>query len=112
VRLDAGLTLDAQMLSLEVTGVERAGDQMQVRTRERWKYRDRRIGTGEQVSEESLDAYEMLYVFQWVDPSWVVNEIRFMSEPQVGRQKLPFPNERPAATPGLSAAVPDQGGQP
>jgi len=90
VRLDMGLTLDSQLLSLEVTGVEKSRDELRVTTKEHWRYRDRKIGTGEQVGEESLDSYEMLYVFKKTGPTWLVDEIRFSSPPQVGRKQTPW----------------------
>lgn len=86
VRLDMGITLDSQLLSLEVTGVEQAPGEMKVRTRERWRYRDLKIGTGQQVGEESLDHYEMLYLFKKTGPEWLVDGIQFTAEPQVGRK--------------------------
>ncbi len=64
---------------------------MQVWTKERWRYCDRRIGTGQQVGEESLDTYEMLYIFKQIDRAWLVDEIKFNAPPQVGRQKTPWP---------------------
>jgi len=90
VRLDLGLTLDSQLLSLEITSVEKAKDELRVTTKERWRYRDRRIGTGEQVGEESLDSYAMLYVFKRTGKAWLVDEIRFTSPPQVGRKQTPW----------------------
>ena len=96
VRLDLGLTLDSQLLSLEVTGVEKTKDEMRVQTQERWRYRDRKIGTGEQVGEESLDSYQMLYIFKKMERAWLVDEIRFTSTPQVGRTQTTWVAERPA----------------
>jgi cytochrome c biogenesis protein ResB len=96
VRLDLGITLDSQLLSLEVTGVEKTKDEMQVRTKERWRYRDLKIGTGQQVGEESLDAYGMLYIFKKIDKAWMVDEIRFTSPPQVGRKQTPWIADRHA----------------
>ena len=87
VRLDFGITLDSHLLSLEVTGVERAKDVMRVSTKERWRYRDLRIGSGKQVGEESLDSYEMLYIFTNINKAWLVDEIRFTRPPRVGRSQ-------------------------
>lgn len=87
VRTDLGLTMDSQLLKLEVLGVEKAKDEMRVRTKEEWKYRDLKIGTGEQVGQESKDAYEMLYVFKKIDKQWLVDEIQFASAPKVGREQ-------------------------
>ena len=104
VRLDAGMTLDSKLTFLEITGVEKSADELRVKTRERWTYRDRQIGTGKQVGEESNDSYEMLYIFKNMNKAWLVDEIRFTSEPKVGRKKLPFPNERPSASHGSNTA--------
>lgn len=86
VRLDMGLLLDAELLSLEVTGVKREGAALQVTTREKWRYRDRRIGTGEQVGEASVDEYGMRYTFVRQDKAWVVDELGFTTPPVVGRK--------------------------
>jgi len=90
VRLDLGLTLDSELLTLVITHVERRSGELRVRTRERWRYRERRIGSGKQVGEESLDNYEMLYVFKKAGPAWLVDEIQFTSPPEVGRKQLPW----------------------
>lgn len=108
VRLDAGITLDSQLLSLEITGVEKAGDEMRVQTKEKWSYRDRKIGTGEQVAEASEDSYEMLYVFKKIEKAWLVDEIRFTSPPQIGRKQLPFPNGRAPVSHGMASEAPTQ----
>jgi hypothetical protein len=94
VRLDMGITLDAHLLSLEVTGVEQPQDELRVQTQERWRYRDLKIGSGKQVGEESLDAYEMLYIFKKSKQAWMVEEIRFTAPPQVGRKAAPWQAER------------------
>jgi hypothetical protein len=96
VRLDLGLTLDAQLLSLEVTGVEQAKHQMRVQTKEHWRYRDRKIGTGEPVGEDALDSYKMLYIFKKMNGAWLVDEIRFTSAPQIGRKQPTWNADRPA----------------
>jgi hypothetical protein len=85
VRLDMGLTLDSEMLSLDVVGVEQKGDELRVRTQEQWRYRERRIGTGEPVGEASFDSYAMLYRFKRGKGAWLVDEIRFAAPPRVGR---------------------------
>ena len=87
VRLDLGMTLDSQLLTLEILKVEKLKTEMQVRTRERWSYRDLKIGSGVQVGEASLDNYEMLYIFKQEGKAWLVDEIRFASPPQVGRKQ-------------------------
>jgi hypothetical protein len=101
VRLDLGLTLDSQMLSLEITDVEQAKNQLRVQTKEHWSYRDLRIGTGKQVGEASQDAYEMTYYFTNMNKAWLVDEIKFAAPPQVGRKQTPWIADRsqlPGAT--------------
>ena len=102
VRLDLGLTLDSQLLSLEVNQVETSKDALRVSTRERWRYRDRKIGTGAQVGEESLDSYEVLYVFKKTGQAWLVDEIRFLSPPQVGRKQMSWLADHGSA-PGITS---------
>ena len=48
------------------------------------------IPPGEQVGAESLDSYEMLYLFRYSDRAWKVDEIRFTAPPQVGRKTTPW----------------------
>jgi hypothetical protein len=88
VRTDLGLTLDSQLKSLEVTGVEAAEDKLRVTTRETWHYSDRKIGSGEQVGEASDDRYEMLYLFDKTNRDWRVDELRFLAKPTVGRTQM------------------------
>jgi hypothetical protein len=107
VRLDFGITLDSHLLSLEVTGVERAKDVMRVSTKERWRYRDLRIGSGQQVGEESLDSYEMLYIFTNINKAWLVDEIRFTKPPWVGRSQTAWLADRKAAPAGANPAQPE-----
>ena len=59
VKLDQGLTLDAQLLELRVLKVERAHDAVLVETAEEWYYQERRIGSGERVGQDSRDRYHM-----------------------------------------------------
>ena len=87
IRRDFNLTLDSRLLSLEVTGVEQSKAELRVRTNERWRYRDVRIGTGQQVGEGSLGSYEMLYIFTNINKAWLVDEIRFTKPPGAGRRQ-------------------------
>ncbi len=89
-RLDMGLILDARMDTMEVLGVEHVKEDLRVRTRERWRYRDLQTETGRQVGEASVDHYEMLYHFQNHKGTWLVEEIRFTATPQVGRKEVPW----------------------
>lgn len=90
VRVDMGISLDAQMLELEIVSVEMESDVLSVKTKERWHYRDLRIGTGDQVGEDSTDQYEMLYLFNKEKDKWMVSETKFVVEPQVGRKAMPW----------------------
>lgn len=94
VRLDLGITLDSQLLSLEVTGFEQAKAALQVHTKEKWSYRDLKIGTGAQVGESSHDAYEMTYYFTNMNKTWLVDEIKFAAPPQIGRTNVPWVADR------------------
>jgi hypothetical protein len=85
VKRDAGITLDAQVTELIVEGAERKGDDLVVTTRERWHYRDRKIGTGAQVGEESTDAYHLRYRFRRAGGRLKLVETEFVDPPQVGR---------------------------
>jgi hypothetical protein len=91
VKRDAGVVLDAKLLELQFVRTARDGDRWVVETRERWHYRDRRIGTGEQVGEESTDAYAMRYTFSRKDGRYILEDLTFVGEPQVGRRKAPMP---------------------
>ncbi len=88
VKLDQGITLDAQLSSFAVLGVERGKDEVLVHTEERWYYRDRRIGTGEQVGQDSNDHYFMRYHLRKLVGRWVVDRIAFEREPEVGRREV------------------------
>lgn len=106
VRRDFGLALDSHLLSLEVTGVERSKDAMRVRTNERWRYRDIRTGTGEQVGAESLDTCEILYTFTNINRAWLVDEIHVTKSPRVGPSQTPGTTDSKAASALPSPAAP------
>lgn len=110
VRQDMGISLDAEALSVGVTEVEMSDDgKLLVRTKETWLYRDRRIGSGEQVGDESRDHYEMIYVFRKIDGRWVVDESRFAAPPQVGRSVTPWGVEHGAMQTSTAPAAPGGG---
>jgi hypothetical protein len=102
VKLDAGVTLDATLERLDVLGVERADGEVVVRTEERWHYRDRAIGTGAQVGEDSRDRYFMRYHLRRLDGRWVVDRVAFERAPEVGREAVPVLDA--AAAHGAAAA--------
>lgn len=90
VRLDMGLTLDAHLESLEITGVEQDKEDLRIRTKETWNYRDLKAGTQQQVGEASVDHYEVLYRFRQQNGAWMLEETQFTSPPQVGRKEAPW----------------------
>lgn len=106
-KLDMGITLDAELLDFVVLGVQRTRDEVVVSTEERWHYRDRRIGTGEQVGDDSRDSYRMRYLLRKNEDRWVVDEIRFAEPPQVGRKAMPFGADA-SVMHGVETTVPGQ----
>lgn len=90
VRVDMGITLDAHLESVEIMGVEQIKDDLWVRTKEQWRYRDLKADTGTQVGEASVDHYDMLYHFRNHQGTWLVEETKFASPPQVGRKEVPW----------------------
>jgi hypothetical protein len=89
VKLDQGITLDARLTEFRLEGVERKGDEVLVRTEERWHYLDRKIGTGEQLGQDSRDRYRMVYFLRKTDGRWVVDRTEFAEKPEVGRTVVP-----------------------
>lgn len=85
VKRDMGIALDAELLALDVRAVEHKAGEVHVLTEERWRYRDRRIGTGETIGGESTDRYAMRYVLGRLNGTWVVQGVRFERPPAVGR---------------------------
>ena len=92
-RQDADLVLDSELLAFEVLSVERADTEVHVLTRERWYYRDRHIGDGAQVGEESTDEYRMRYALVRAGNAWVVDRIEWAAPPKVGRARAPLGGE-------------------
>ncbi|MEI6789125.1 MAG: hypothetical protein WCL49_11670, partial [bacterium] len=87
VRTDMGITLDPTLLSLDIVEVKNKGKILHVMTREHWRYRDRRIGSGEVVGKESEDRYLMLYEFLRTNDLWMVERIDFAAPPEIGRKE-------------------------
>ncbi len=90
VRLDMGIALDSQLLSVEVRDIEQDEEMLKITTKEKWAYRDLKIGTGEQVGEKSEDYYELLYIFRRTNDKWMVEETKFTCDPVVGRKTIPW----------------------
>lgn len=108
-RLDQGITMDARLLELTVKGVEPAAGGLVVTTDERWHYLDRRIGSGEQVGQDSTDRYAMRYFLTRVEKRWLVDRTEFADKPEVGRTEVPDRGE-PRALHGVT--TPEQAGTP
>jgi hypothetical protein len=90
VRKDMGIALDAHLDNLEVVGVEQLKEDLRVRTKEQWRYRDVEVATGRQVGDASVDRYEMIYHFKYTKGTWLVESTKFAAEPQVGRREVPW----------------------
>ncbi len=91
VKQDAGVVLDAKLVDLQFVRAERDPTGWIVETKERWYYRDRKIGSGEQVGQDSTDAYAMRYRFVRKDGKLVLDDLQFVAEPVVGRKTAPMP---------------------
>ncbi|HEY3446470.1 MAG TPA: hypothetical protein VGK67_08895 [Myxococcales bacterium] len=108
VKLDMGLTLEATLKELKWLGVERPpSGEVHVLTEERWHYRDRKVGSGETVGQESDDHYFMRYALRKVEGRWVVGAVSFEHPPSVGRQTAPN-----TASPAVFHGMPAAGEQP
>jgi hypothetical protein len=94
VRSDLGITLDSELVSLEIVGIAQTKDFLEIRTKEHWHYRDLKIGSGEQVGQASEDFYEMTYHLTNANKVWLVDEIKFAAPPQVGRTNTPWIADR------------------
>jgi hypothetical protein len=90
VKRDGDLNLDAQLLEIRFDGFGHEGKEILVETHERWHYRDLKIGTGQQVGDESTDAYHLRYHLAREKDRWVVDQIEFLEPPQVGRSAAPI----------------------
>jgi hypothetical protein len=89
VKRDMGVALDARLLELEFTSVRVEAELLVAETRERWYYADRKLGTGEQVGPDSIDAYAMRYRFSRQQGRLVLEDLEFIAEPVVGRRAGP-----------------------
>ncbi|HEX9049225.1 MAG TPA: hypothetical protein VF841_01710 [Anaeromyxobacter sp.] len=87
VKLDMGITLDAHMLDFKPLAIERRGGAVTVTAAERWYYLDRRIGTAQQVGQDSRDEYTIRYSLEKHDGRWLVMGIDYAAPPRVGRQE-------------------------
>lgn len=90
VKHDNNMVMESEVLELQFLSVERPGKAVVVETRERWRYRDREIGTGRQIGEESTDAYHVRYHLARESGKWVVDQIEFAEPPVVGRKAAPM----------------------
>jgi hypothetical protein len=90
VKRDVGVVLDAELLELAFLRVERRDGAAYVDTRERWHYRDRAIGSGAQVGDESTDEYQVRYRLVRDRGALKVDQLEFVAEPKVGRKPAPI----------------------
>ena len=113
VKADMGLSLHARMDEFKVAGVVREGDEIVVRSHERWSYEDRSIASGALVGSRSFDSYDMRYHLAHVDGRWVVVRVEFASPPHVGRKEAPVtapPDVFHGSTPGDAPGASSTGG--
>jgi hypothetical protein len=87
VKGDMGVTMDAELVDLHVERVDASAAGADVLTRERWRWRDLRIGTGEQVGESSSDRYHLRYRLAPADQGWVVSGVDFLDPPEATRKE-------------------------
>ena len=86
VRLDMGRVLEAELLELAVEGVRRERDGSVVATtRERWRYRERELGSGRPTGPDSEDEYRIGYRLRRRGRAWIVDRTWFAAPPRVGR---------------------------
>lgn len=90
VRTDSGLRLDAKLLTVDITRIESPNGTLQIRTHEKWIYRDIKADDGSQVGDTSEDSYEMLYHFVRIEGLWKVDKIEFTNAPKVSRKVPPW----------------------
>jgi hypothetical protein len=90
VKADMAIALDSELREFKVLGVAREAKEVIVTTDERWYYRDRRIGTGEQVGADSTDHYHMKYFLAQQGERWVVDRVEWAAPPEVGRAEAPI----------------------
>jgi hypothetical protein len=103
VKRDIGLFLDAKLTDVQFERFDRDGERLSVVTREQWYYRDRRIGSGEQVGDDSTDSYRLRYHVAQYKGRWVIAQVEFVDPPVVGRKLPPLKLDARAAH-GLLAA--------
>jgi hypothetical protein len=84
---DMGLTMDAVLVDLHVERVEPAGEGILVDTREHWRWRDLRIGSGEQVGPTAFDRYHLRYHLARTDRRWIVSAVEFLEPPETDRKE-------------------------
>jgi hypothetical protein len=95
VKYDMGLTLDASLIEFRVLDLQREKGWVDIHTEERWRYCDRRIGSGAVAGRDSKDHYFVRYTLKKEHDRWVVWRVRFDRDPEVGRASAP--NQAPAA---------------
>lgn len=120
VKKDMGLSLDSTLMEFKIIRIEHpAKSRVEVLSEERWRYADRRIGTGAVVGQESQDHYFMRYTLEQKGKAWVVEKVAFEKPPVVGREETPnraapdvFHGMAPAAAPKPSPSGQTPGRNP
>lgn len=81
VKRETNVTLDSTLVDFQVQGVDRKDKQVHVRTTERWRYVNRRIGSGEAVGTTTDERYTMRYDLMRDGEKWKVDETEFLQRP-------------------------------
>jgi hypothetical protein len=102
VKRDTGVVLDATLHELAVERVEPSGDDLLVVTRERWEYRDRKLGSGEPAGPASNDRYRVRYTFAPAKERRVLRRVEFVDPPVIDRGPEASPWVRPPGSHGGS----------
>jgi hypothetical protein len=79
VKTAARLVLESRLEALEVTRAAGSGESAQVETRERWRYRDRRLQPGEVPGPEIVSAMAMRYELAREGGRWKVASVSTLS---------------------------------
>jgi hypothetical protein len=97
IKRDSGLNLDSELLEVTFGKIERKKEEILVETQERWRYRDRQIGTGKVVGLPSEDFYSIRYSLLREKDKWRVDQISFITPPEIGRIAPPMTTDVRAA---------------
>jgi len=88
------VVLESKLEAFEVTRAQSSGDAGTVETRERWRYRDRKLKPGEQTGPDLVAAMAMRYDLVREDGRWKVAAVATLSN-----EYLEPPGMRPGRAP-------------